>query len=61
MSTTLAFGAQSSTSDVRQSCRILPADNPINQEIAKAAPNPNSASYIASIGAEAHLHPDFGT
>lgn len=46
---------------VRQSCRIFPADNPINQEIASAAVNPNSASYIASIGLTAHLHPDFGT
>ncbi len=42
-------------------CPVFPADNPLNQEIANAPVNPNSASYIASIGLSAHLHPDFGT
>jgi hypothetical protein len=42
-------------------CPILPAENPLNQEVADAPVNPNSASYIASIGLTAHLHPDFGT
>jgi hypothetical protein len=42
-------------------CPILPAEDPLNQEIAERAGDPNSANYIASIGLSAHLHPDFGT
>ena len=42
-------------------CQVFPADNPLNEEIASAPVSPNSASYIASIGLTAHLHPDFGT
>jgi hypothetical protein len=42
-------------------CPILPAEDPLNQEIADAPVNPNSAAYVASIGLSAHLHPDFGT
>jgi hypothetical protein len=42
-------------------CPIFPADNPLNQEIAHAPVNPNSAKYIESIGASVHLHADFGT
>jgi len=41
-------------------CPLFPADNPLNQEIAKAPVDPNSARYIAAIGAGGHLHPDFG-
>ncbi|HSZ68957.1 MAG TPA: hypothetical protein VK756_01210 [Solirubrobacteraceae bacterium] len=41
-------------------CPIFPASNPINQEIAHAPVDPNSAAYIASIGASLHLHADFG-
>jgi hypothetical protein len=43
------------------SCPIFPASNPLNQEIAHAPVDPNSAAYIASIGLTSHLHPDFGT
>jgi hypothetical protein len=42
-------------------CPILPAEDPLNQEIADAPISPNSAAYVASIGLTAHLHPDFGT
>jgi hypothetical protein len=42
-------------------CPILPAEDPLNEEIASAPVNPNSAAYVASIGLSAHLHPDFGT
>jgi hypothetical protein len=42
-------------------CPILPASDPLNQEIADAPVSPRSAEYVASIGAGAHLHPDFGT
>ena len=42
-------------------CPVLPPSDPLNQEIAGAPASPRSAEYIASIGASAHLHPDFGT
>ncbi len=42
-------------------CPILPEEDPLNQEIANAPVNPNSANYVASISLTAHLHPDFGT
>jgi hypothetical protein len=41
--------------------RVFPADNPWNVEIAHIPADPNSDAYVASIGAEANLHPDFGT
>lgn len=41
-------------------CPILPADNPLNEEIANAPVSPQSAQYVESIGLTAHLHPDFG-
>jgi hypothetical protein len=43
------------------SCPIFPANNAINRDISRAPVDPNSARYIASIGAGGHLHPDFGT
>jgi hypothetical protein len=45
----------------RKSCPILPANNPLNRDISHAPLNPNSAGYVASIGAGGFLHPDFGT
>ena len=44
-----------------RSCPIFPASNPLNQDISHARVDPNSARYIAAIGANGHLHPDFGT
>jgi hypothetical protein len=41
--------------------RVLPADNPWNQEVANAPVDPNSANLIASIGRYTSVHPDFGT
>ncbi len=41
-------------------CPIFPANNALNEEIASAPVNANSAQYIESIGLTAHLHPDFG-
>jgi hypothetical protein len=46
---------------IEYGCPILPAEDPLNQEIANAPVSPNSAAYVASIGLTAHLHPDFGT
>ncbi len=40
---------------------LFPADNPWNQKITSAPVAANSATLVASIGATAHLHPDFGT
>jgi hypothetical protein len=53
--------ARSTDSAVEHGCPILPAEDPLNQEIANAPIDPNSAAYVASIGLSAHLHPDFGT
>jgi hypothetical protein len=41
-------------------CPIFPASNPLNEEVAHAPVDPKSAGYIAAIGANEHLHPDFG-
>jgi hypothetical protein len=49
------------SSPVEYGCPILPAEDPLNQEIVDAPVNPSSAAYVASIGLRAHLHPDFGT
>jgi hypothetical protein len=43
------------------SCPIFPPSNPLNKDISRAPVDPNSAKYIAAIGGEGHLHPDFGT
>ena len=42
-------------------CPVFPASNPLNRDISHAPVDPNSAKYIASIGAGIHLHADFGT
>jgi hypothetical protein len=42
-------------------CPILPANNALNKDISGAPLDPNSASYVASIGLAGHLHPDFGS
>jgi hypothetical protein len=43
------------------SCPVFPANNPLNRDISHAPVDPNSARYVAAIGATGHLHPDFGT
>jgi hypothetical protein len=40
---------------------IFPADNPWNQDVSKLPVHPLSAKYLASIGGNKPLHPDFGT
>ncbi|MBN1438224.1 MAG: hypothetical protein JW929_02350 [Anaerolineales bacterium] len=42
-------------------CRLFPPDNPWNRDISAAPVHPRSAAYIESIGADAHLHADFGS
>jgi hypothetical protein len=56
-----ARGVHKASARQEYGCPILPAEDSLNQEIADAPVNPNSANYIASIGLSAHLHPDFGT
>jgi hypothetical protein len=41
-------------------CQVFPADNPWNQDISGLPVHPNSAAYIASMGSNTDLHPDFG-
>src|SRR5512136_2515123 len=41
--------------------QVFPTDNPWNQDISGLPVHPNSANYIASIGLDTGLHPDFGT
>jgi hypothetical protein len=40
---------------------VFPKDNPWNTDISREPIDPNSSSYIATIGAGKPLHPDFGT
>jgi hypothetical protein len=42
-------------------CPVFPADNDWNRDISADPVDPNSANYIASIGAATGLHPDFGS
>lgn len=42
-------------------CPVFPADNPWNTDISKARVHPRSAAWVASIGADTTMHPDFGT
>lgn len=40
---------------------IFPADNPWNQDVSQLPVHPRSEKFIASIGADRPLHPDYGT
>ncbi|HLG43139.1 MAG TPA: hypothetical protein VI643_07220 [Planctomycetota bacterium] len=40
--------------------QVFPPDNPWNWDVSRHAVHPNSDAYIASIGADANFHPDFG-
>ena len=42
-------------------CRVFPAGNPWHEVVAKLPVSPRSSAYIASIGADLNLHPDFGS
>jgi hypothetical protein len=55
-----AAGARRGSPPREYSCPILPASNPLNADVSKAPLDAHSASYIASIGANLHLHADFG-
>ncbi len=49
-----------STVQMIDGCPMFPADHILNQKIDDAPLHPNSAAYIASIGATAKLKADFG-
>lgn len=40
---------------------ILPADNPWNTDVSRLPVHPKSPAWLASIGLDKPLHPDFGT
>jgi hypothetical protein len=42
-------------------CDLFPPDNIWNTRVDSLPAHPQSAQYIQSIGANTHLHPDFGT
>jgi hypothetical protein len=41
--------------------QVFPASNPWNQDISNLPVHPSSDDFIASIGRDTGLHPDFGT
>jgi hypothetical protein len=57
----VAARARAALSPREYGCPIFPANNPLNRDVSRAPIDPNSASYIASVGLSGHLHPDFGT
>ncbi len=46
---------------VIQGCSVFPANNVWNTRIDKLPVDVNSATYVRSLGAATHLHPDLGT
>jgi len=42
-------------------CTVFPADNWWNKDISGAAVDPKSDAYVASIGLDVGVHPDFGS
>ncbi|MCU0600381.1 MAG: fibronectin type III domain-containing protein, partial [Desulfobacterales bacterium] len=57
----LICGANSEVMSVVSGCPVLPGDNIWNAPVDTLPVDPNSDAYIASIGAAAGLHPDFGS
>lgn len=53
--------AQSAAGSSIGGCPIYPANNIWNTDVSTLPVAPNSANFIASIGASGHLHPDFGS
>jgi hypothetical protein len=54
-------GPAGAASPVLMGCAMFPADNPWNRDVSGDPVDPLSDVYIASIGAGAFLHPDFGS
>lgn len=43
------------------SCTVFPGNNIWNMPVDKLPVSPNSSTYVNTIGAAGHVHPDFGT
>ncbi len=46
---------------IGEDCAVFPADNPWNLDISELPIHPNSDNFVASVGLDDHMHPDFGT
>jgi len=57
----LAAAALADNEDLGPKFRIFPADSPWHWDISGYRVHPDSAKFIASIGADTGFHPDFGT
>ncbi len=57
----IAGGSSTSGSPTLGGCAMFPSNNPWNRDISNDPVDPNSANYIASIGATINLHADFGS
>lgn len=53
--------SSSQPSPVVAGCDIFPADNVWNRRVDGLPLDPNSAAYVEAIGADAPVHPDFGS
>ena len=53
-------GASPTAGPILDGCPVLPADNVWNTPIDKLSRDPHSDTYIATMGADRKLHPDFG-
>ena len=60
-STTTTSSSATTGSGGESPCTIFPEDNWWNTDISTAPVDPLSDQYLASIGLDAPLHPDFGT
>jgi hypothetical protein len=55
-----ATGAQYPLGRGTGGCSVFPKSNPWHEKVTDLPVSPLSSAYIASIGAELYLHPDFG-
>ena len=60
-SPTPAATAPSPVGNDLESLQVFPPDNPWNQDVSAMPVHAKSAEYLASIGLDTGLHPDFGT
>jgi hypothetical protein len=56
-----APGAPPGGGPTARSCPVFPPDNPWNRDVSADPVDDRSSAYIASIGTNVHLHPDFGS
>lgn len=61
VTTTHAPQTASTVANVEPTCSVFPTDNPWNTDITELPVHPRSDAYIAAIGTDGMLHPDFGT